>query len=806
MNRGGMVSSDTHNYIIQKEDNDYLSKALALLRNGKAPQVTQAINNIIRSRYLSRGGIEGCDFSGLDLHGVNIASYINGHESKIPTKFDNAYVERKNFFIDGSADSLYCAFFNSDNKYVVTTSEDGKVCIWESETGYLRNTYDGGGEGNSFLFSHSIFHPSEPVVAVACNDGRVVLLNSETCEEIADIIIHEGIKTHIAGTRQLNFLDFSNDGRLISVASNDSNVYIIDVFERIVLKTLYGHTDSVATVKFNCDGTKLVSSSSDGYVIVWNVGDGQIIKKYCCYDVDDVAIYDYSKPCLFADISPDNKYVYAATNNHLILRWSLCDNSAVPHALHKLDTVSEYIAFSPIGNEFAVATCESDILIFDSISGKIIKQFQCVGNNKKSAAYTTVISSVDYDSTGTKILIATDSGDAFIHSANRFDLITSISGHISTIRRMCVNSDINNLATATDDGYVFIWNLTNGKLENLLFDTDKFVTDLSYSNNNKHFLSSALGGKAYLYNIETEYTIVNELIHSQAVASTVDSAEFSPNSELAITSSYNDNNICVWDSSTGKLLNTIVLPSPVFSSEFSNDSRYVLASGTDNIVYVFDLMNNKMVCELRGHTDRVTYSKFNGNDKIIVSASLDNTAIVWDFETGNIMSRLKGHNEKINNIVLNDNSRELATVDKYTVRIWDIFSGKIIRKFGNTRKPALDVDFSGDGSMFVIMYDCEIIVFDTTKMKKIISFSDNDTSFDFCVFAEDDKIFVSAEKQYIYVYDTNIQRQKSSPVFVFNHNYNPKFEGCTFDGTKFDNTFTERDIHLLRSYAKGGLT
>lgn len=789
--------SKEHSIYIQNSFDDYLSKSLVSLRKWCSPKVTKPINNIIRSLYASRGGIEGYNFSELDLRGVNIAPYIDGRNSNKKTVFDDAYIERKNFFIEGPTDSICNAFFSHNDEYVVTTSEDGKVCVWDADTGFLKSLYKGEDGYNPHLFSMAVFHPNDSLLAVACYDGHVILLNSDTCMEVADIPIHNRRKTWIAYGYYLNSLTFDNSGDFLAVASNDSIIYIIDVLRGEILKQLNGHTDAVTTVKFSNDSKMLVSSSQDGSAIIWDVLNAVILKKFCYYQKSNITdCRDLTSWCLFADFTPSSDAILVSTNNHNVIKWNIEDNQTPVFVLDIVGTVADYIAFSPNKNEFIIATCFNEIIVCDIVTGQIIKKVECRDNNKKSTANSTVINSVAYNYNGSKIIIATDGGKAHIYDIPKYEIISTLSGHISDVRQMCCNIHKNHLATSSDNGCVYIWNLVNGKLENLLFEADKVIADLAYSNNGKYLVTATLSGKVFIYDVEQEYKNTHTVSNSNGV----DTCEFSPNSEFIVTSSYNDTNVCICNAKTGTILKKLSLDCKVFSAEFSNNGRYVLVSGQDNCVYVFSWSNAEIICKLKGHKDRVIHAKFDIDDKVIVSASLDNTAIIWDFNSQLPIATLEGHNVKINNVIFNDNGHEVVTLDKDTVRLWNKYTGILVCEFGGMDNPAIDADFSNDGKRLMVLYDYEIDVLELDTLKSAIKISDEDSIFNFCMFDENEKIFVSVNGSYVYMYEINDICDRLVPKIIFDHNYNPKFIGCTFKSAHFDETFSEKDILLLRSY------
>lgn len=68
--------------------------------------------------------------------------------------------------------------------------------------------------------------------------------------------------------------------------------------------------------------------------------------------------------------------------------------------------------------------------------------------------------------------------------------------------------------------------------------------------------------------------------------------------------------------------------------EFSDDGRYVLAGGNDQVIYKYDVNTQKVVREFKGHTNLVRSLYLDSANARVLSGSYDQAIRVFDFKTG----------------------------------------------------------------------------------------------------------------------------------------------------------------------------
>jgi WD40 repeat protein len=180
---------------------------------------------------------------------------------------------------------------------------------------------------------------------------------------------------------------------------------------------------------------------------------------------------------------------------------------------------------------------------------------------------------------------------------------------------------------------------------------------------------------------------------------------FSPDGRWLLASG-DDNCLRLYDVATGMEIHRFVAHDWMHGLAFSPDGRHALSGGNDKIVRLWDVYTAKELRQFTGHTDRIHFVAFSPDGRHALTASNDKTLRLWDVQSGEEIRKFLGHTDVIYYAAFSPDGRRLLSVGKdETMRLWEVGTGAEIRCFPKTRKANAAAVFSPDGRQALSSHD-----------------------------------------------------------------------------------------------------
>ena len=249
------------------------------------------------------------------------------------------------------------------------------------------------------------------------------------------------------------------------------------------------------------------------------------------------------------------------------------------------------------------------------------------------------------------------------------------------------------LALATVDGSVFLWNLASGRGV-MLPGHQHVVESVAFSPTRPLLASVGLGGQVTVWSTTTDRQVAAWPASSKGLYS----VKFNPAGTL-LASAGADGDVRLWDTRTWHLASTLGgHAGTVYSVAFNRTGDLLASANADATIALWSVVRERRLRMLRGHTATVNGVAFNPSGTTLASASNDGTLGMWDIATGRRLHTLRGHTGAVEAVAFSRDGTMLASASAdRTVGLWNASSGQSLRFLHGHAGTVQSVDFSAAG-------------------------------------------------------------------------------------------------------------
>lgn len=576
----------------------------------------------------------------------------------------------------GAAYTVCCS---PDGRWLVTAGAASVVRIFETKTWRLHATIaTAQGEINGVAFD-----PESRIIATAGDDGSVCLWNLDTRTLIRRIAIDRGEAYQAL---------FTPDGLKLITCGNDPIIRIWDARTGKQCGEMKGHTRAVEAIVISRDGNLLASAGSDDALITWDLNTQSITSNHRPHGgrLSSVAL------------SPDGKWLVTGSIDQSFVLWDFARREPV-RQVFGVDAI-QCVNFSPDGQFFAVGDRGGTIHLW---------------RRTKPPAWSAAGSDVVQETTD---------------SIEHVGMFHAHQGRVYAVEFM---PDSHQLASVGQDGNVRIWPVTPAPDETPI-EIDEDIEDIAFvaggnqlaaatltavhlidaasgrvqtklpamTNGWRRLAASPRGLCLVATNGHGSVRVWNCTTGTARICSDLDQREPVGAAALALSDDerflavgtwhHPADTVSVFDILTGERRH-------VFSAEtawalaFSPDGR-LLAAGSQNEVFVWDLTTNRRVHVLRGHANTIRAIAFSPDGSLIATASNDRRIILWDTATGAVRFTLRGHRDQVWSVAFSPDGRSLATAGADgALIIWHVATGRQLLELVHLPYAIHKAVFSHDG-------------------------------------------------------------------------------------------------------------
>jgi WD40 repeat protein len=496
----------------------------------------------------------------------------------------------------GHSKEIKSLTFSPDGRFLASAGEDFTVKIWDVAQQRLIKTI----EAHKESIQQIRFSPNNQQLLSASSDSTIKIWTVATgqLEQILD-----------SHSDRVYGLDFSPDGKTLASASADNKVYLWDWQSRKVILTLKGHRDRINRVTFSPDGKTLATASNDGTIRLWDRQDGN----------GTATIIGHRDRVYRVLFSPNGQELISTSPDNTVRIWQTEPNRKKMVPLDHTKPVNSAV-FSPNGQTIASASTDKTIKLLNLARGWITfsKGSQGRSNNAKFSPDGRFVAFDGFtDSDPPRPIVQ-------VWNIETGQTLTTFANHHSKINSLNFSPDGQTIASASEDGQIYLWQIATGKVLAVFQGHQQPVNHVAFSPNGQLLASASSDGTIKLWDIATKQALSAALSHQKRV----NYVAFSPNGKLLATASQ-DGTVKLWRLSDFKLLSTLSgHRNPVVGVAFSPDGQILASASTDSTIRLWR-SNGSAIGTLTEHEAAVLSVGFSPDGRTLISSSSDKTVLLW---------------------------------------------------------------------------------------------------------------------------------------------------------------------------------
>lgn len=507
------------------------------------------------------------------------------------------------------------------------------------------------------------------------------------------------LRTLSGHTHSVASVAVTPDGSRAVSGSADCTIKVWDLDQGIEIRTLRGHTDGIGAIAVTPDGRRVISASHDHSLLIWDLDRGIVLH----------SLTGHNQEVLAVALTPDGQVAISGSRDCSLKIWDLAQGRELRTLTGHTDAVTA-ITVTPDGRLAISASLDGSVRLWDLEQGKVLRSLGGHGDGAFALTMTE----------GGRCLVS-GSGDGSLKmwDLTRGDLIDNFIGHKERVTGVAAIPNRSQIISVSTDRTLKVWDLSQGKELYTVPAHAMQVWDVAVTPDGERVVSASMDNTLKVWRLEHDGKTAKPKWHANAVTALAPL----PN-RFEVVSASRDHTLKVWN--LDKLKQRLILSghtAGVNAVAVSPDGHRAVSGSNDGTLRFWDLEKGDCLLELIGHRERVWAVALTPDGQLACSGSQDRTLKVWDLRWGREIGTLIGHTDWVQAVAVTPNNRYVISGSKdCTLKIWDLQQGRELTTLSGHEGAVWSVAVFPDGQRAVSgSLDGTLKVWDLTKMEELFT-------------------------------------------------------------------------------------
>ncbi|KAG2047255.1 WD40 repeat-like protein [Suillus hirtellus] len=241
----------------------------------------------------------------------------------------------------------------------------------------------------------------------------------------------------------------------------------------------------VYNIALSPDGKKVVSGSEDGAVRLWDIDTCKVIAKWM----------GHTKPVLSVCWSRDGQRVLSGSHDRTARQWDVESGETILEPIKTGHSDVWAVVYSPDMTFIATGgfeTYESPIKIWDAKTGKLVATL-------KGHAWT--VGCLAWTNDGKTLISGSHDNSIRTWNTTTWKQTAILEAHTSVVWAIAISPNDHILASASYDNTALLWNLDNGQLIGPPLQHTNFVESVSFSEDGNLLATGCYDANVYTWDV-----------------------------------------------------------------------------------------------------------------------------------------------------------------------------------------------------------------------------------------------------------------------------------------------------------------
>lgn len=428
--------------------------------------------------------------------------------------------------------------------------------------------------------------------------------------------------------------------------------------EAIALRrTLAGHTLSISRVTVMPDRQRIISSSEDGTIKIWNLPTGEVER----------TVFSHIGMVTCVAVTPDGRYIVYATSDNTLRIWNLLTEVEVRALTGHTATVTSLV-ITPDGKSVISASKDKTLKVWDLTT---------YIENRTLSGHTGTVTRVAVTPDGRRIISASEDKTLKIWNLATGVEENTLAGHSVSVMDIAVTHNSQNAVSVAGDSTIKIWDLSTGMEICALSGHTAMITSVAVTPDGQHIVSASGDGMIKIWNLSTGKavsTFAGQGVWLTSVTVTLDGQY--------IVAAYEDGTLKIWNLVT---IASEYTPNArykwwILALAVTLDGEHVISASFDGVIKAWNLATGSEECIFANSLGWVNGIAMLSDGQRMISTYIDGRLNIWNLATGKVEYTFTNQaGEAIRMAVTPDGPRAVFVSSDQILRIWNLDTRMIER-------------------------------------------------------------------------------------------------------------------------------